>query len=57
MVWVQEKLAGPKEVVEGLVIALSDDPKLRYALKPVSSVSFRRYEVSFRLVGERSRKA
>lgn len=52
MGWVQEKLAGPGESVEGLIIGLSDDSKLRYALKPVEKVRFRRYEVQFRLVGE-----
>lgn len=50
MGWVQEKEASAGETVEGLVIALNDDQKLRYALKPVPNVRFMRYEVQFRLV-------
>lgn len=48
--WVQEKLAGPDEKVEGLIVGLSDDIKLRYALKPTRDIRFRRYAVDFRLI-------
>ena len=35
--------------VEGIVIALEDDQKLRWALSSVPSVRFLRYQVSFKL--------
>ena len=36
--------------VEGAIIALDDDQKLRWALQMVPSVSFYRYQVSFKLI-------
>lgn len=50
MGFVQEEIAEEDQVVEGAIIALEDDPKLRWALAPVPSVSFFRYQVSFKLV-------
>lgn len=47
--WIKAHLAQAGEAVEGLVIAASGDDKLHYALSAVPSVSFKSYEVEFRL--------
>lgn len=47
--WVKAHLAQAGETVEGLVIAARGDDKLHYALSAVPSVSFKSYEVEFRL--------
>lgn len=49
MGWVQKHLAETDEQVEGLVVATEGDPQLHYALEVVPSVSFKSYEVEFRL--------
>ena len=38
------------QTVRGIIVALEDDTKLRYALKMVPSVSFYRYQISFSMV-------
>jgi len=50
MGWVKEELAIVGEAVDGLIIALDDDEKLRYALKATQGIHFMRYRVDFRLV-------
>lgn len=50
MGFVQEELAENGQTVVGAVIALEDDPKIRRALAMVPSISFYRYQVSFKLV-------
>ena len=50
MGFVKEQIAEDWQTVEGAIIALDDDPKLRLALLFVPSVSFYRYEISFKLV-------
>ncbi len=50
MGWVMQELAQDGETVEGLIIALEEDERLRYALKAASHVRFMRYEVDFRLL-------
>ncbi len=50
MGWVGEHLAEGNAAVEGLIIALGGDERLRYALKNVPTVRLMRYEVSFKLV-------
>ena len=50
MSFVQGELAEDGQTVEGIVIALEDDPKIRRALKLTPSITFYRYQVSFRLV-------
>lgn len=50
MGYVKEQIAEADQVVEGAIIALEDDQKLRWALAAVPSISFYRYQVSFRLV-------
>ena len=47
---VQSDIAEPQQSVEGLIVALEDDFRLRRALQMVSGVRFMRYEVRFRLV-------
>lgn len=47
---VKESLCTETQGVKGVVIALEDDQRLRLALSMVPSVSFFRYQVSFRLV-------
>lgn len=50
MGYVKEEIAEKDQTVEGVIIALEDDPKLRWALAAVSNISFYRYQVSFKLV-------
>jgi Endonuclease NucS C-terminal domain len=47
--WVQKHLIEDGETVEGLVVATEGDPQLHYALEVVPFVSFKSYEVEFRL--------
>ncbi len=50
MGYVKEQIAEPHQTVEGAIIALDDDQKLRWALAAVPSISFYRYQVSFKLI-------
>jgi len=50
MGFVQDELAEKGQTVEGAVIALDDDHRIRRALAMVPSVSFFRYKVSFQLL-------
>jgi restriction system protein len=50
MGFVQEALAEKGQSVRGAVIALEDDKRLRRALAMVPTVSFYRYQISFKLV-------
>lgn len=50
MGYVMEQIAEPHQTVEGAIIALDDDQKLRWALVAVPSISFYRYQVSFKLI-------
>jgi len=50
MGYVIDQIAEPHQTVEGAIIALDDDQKLRWALRAVPNVSFYRYQVSFRLL-------
>jgi len=47
---IKEQIAETDQLVEGVIIALEDDQKLRWALNAVPSVSFYRYELSFKLL-------
>jgi len=49
MGYVKEQIAEPHQTVEGAIIALDDDKKLRWALLAVPSISFYRYQLSFKL--------
>lgn len=50
MGFVKEQVAEDDQSVEGAIIALEDDQKLRWALLAVPSIAFYRYEISFKLV-------
>jgi len=50
MGFAKEEIAEPNQSVEGAIIALEDDQKIRWALSPVPSICFYRYEISFKLV-------
>ena len=50
MGFVKEQVAEDDQTVEGAIIALEDDQKMRWALLSVPSISFYRYEISFKLV-------
>lgn len=50
MGYVKEQIAEQDQTVEGVIIALDDDKKLRWALVAVPSVAFYRYQVSFKLM-------
>jgi restriction system protein len=49
MGYVKEQVAENDQTVEGAIIALEDDQKLRWALLAVPSISFYRYDISFKL--------
>lgn len=50
MGYVKEQIAEPNQTVEGSIIALEDDQRLRWALLAVPSISFYRYQVNFKLI-------
>ncbi|AOG04641.1 endonuclease NucS domain-containing protein [Bosea sp. RAC05] len=50
MGYVKSEIAEADQTVEGAIIALHDDQKLRWALAAVPNVSFYRYEIKFKLV-------
>lgn len=50
MGYVKEQIAETHQTVEGAIIALDDDQKLRWALLMVPTVHFYRYQVSFKLL-------
>ncbi len=50
MGFVKEQIAEDDQTVEGAIIALEDDQKMRWALASVPSISFYRYQISFKLV-------
>lgn len=49
MGYVQAVLAVDGQTVRGVIIALEEDPKLKFALAVTPNVSFCRYSVSFKL--------
>jgi restriction system protein len=50
MGFVKEQIAEDDQSVEGVIIALEDDQKLRWALSSVPAISFFRYQISFKLI-------
>lgn len=50
MGYVKSEVAESDQTVEGAIIALKDDQKLKWALTVVPNVTFFRYEIRFRLV-------
>jgi restriction system protein len=51
MGYVKEELAEVDQVVEGVIIGLEDDQKLRWAIAPVPAIKFYRYQINFKLIG------
>ncbi|MFD4838517.1 endonuclease NucS domain-containing protein [Achromobacter sp. NPDC058515] len=49
MGYVKEQIAESNQVVEGAIIALNDDQKLRWALAAATNIAFYRYQISFKL--------
>lgn len=50
MGFVKEQIAEDDQIVEGVIIALEDDQKLRWAISSVPAISFYRYQISFKLI-------
>jgi restriction system protein len=50
MGYVQEELAEEDQTVQGAIIALEDDQRIRRALSLVPSIAFYRYQISFKLL-------
>jgi restriction system protein len=49
MGFVKDQIATTEQTVEGVIIALEDDQKLRWALAAAPNISFYRYEIIFKL--------
>jgi restriction system protein len=49
MGFIKKSVATPDQTVEGAIIALEDDRRIRWALEVTPSVSFYRYQLSFNL--------
>lgn len=49
MGYVREQIAEPNQTVEGVIIGLEDDQKLKWAISSVPSISFYRYKIDFDL--------
>jgi restriction system protein len=54
MGYVKEELAVEGQSVQGVIIALEDDQKIRRALSVVPSIAFYRYRITFKLVSSTS---
>jgi len=50
MGYVKEELAKEGQTVEGVIIALEDDLRIRRALAVAPNIRFYRYQISFRLI-------
>lgn len=50
MGYIKEQVAEPEQTVEGVIIAHEEDRKLHWALASVPSITFYRYQISFKLV-------
>ena len=50
MGFVKEELAENGQSVEGIIIALEDDTRIRRALAVAPNISFYKYQVNFRLI-------
>jgi restriction system protein len=49
MGYIKEQIAESNQTVEGAIIALEDDQTMRWAISNVPSISFYKYQVSFKL--------
>jgi len=51
MSFVQDMLAEEDQTVQGMIIALEDDQRIRRALSMVPNIRFFRYQINFKLIG------
>jgi len=49
MGFIKEELAEPNQNVKGIIIALDDDKKIKYALTVTNNIEFYRYKIDFKL--------
>ena len=49
MGFIKEELAEPGQNVKGIIIALDDDKKIKYALNVTTNIEFFRYKIDFKL--------
>ena len=49
MGFIKEELAEPDQNVKGIIIALDDDKKIKYALNVTTNIEFFRYKIDFKL--------
>jgi len=49
MSFIKEELAEPNQNVKGIIIALDDDKKIKYALSVTNNIEFYRYKIDFKL--------
>ncbi len=50
MGFIKEQIAEPDQAVEGAIIALERDEKLRWAIASIPHIAFYRYQINFKLV-------
>jgi restriction system protein len=50
MGYVKEELAEEHQSVEGVIIALDDDLRIRRALAVTNNIRFLKYQISFKLI-------
>jgi restriction system protein len=50
MEYVKEELAEEHQSVEGVIIALDDDIRIRRALAVTNNIRFLKYQISFKLI-------
>jgi len=50
MGYIAEEIAEEHQSVRGVIIALEEDKKIRWALKVAPNIAFYRYEVKFDLI-------
>ena len=51
MGYVKEELAEENQIVEGVIIALDDDIRIRRALVVAPNIKFLKYQINFKLIG------
>ena len=50
MGFIKEELLEPGQDVKGIIIALNDDKRIRYALSVTNNIEFYRYKIDFKLI-------
>ena len=52
MVYATEFIAEDTQQVKGIIIALDEDQRIKFALKVAPNIDFYRYEIKFNLIKE-----